>query len=335
MKYHAFAVVIGLLALSAGGARASGSVGATPLNLSAGARAEAMGGAFVAVSDDATALYWNPGALGQVSDARLSGAHTEWLGGVRYEWLGFAQPLGRYATFGVGAKFVTGGDIPRTLSTRGAYEESGAFRYGTRHVSFGVGSGRVGDFRFGGGFEVMNEGIAFSGAASDADELDTSVTAAHLGGLYYTPVDGLRVGCALRNIGEGDRLGSAASPLPRVLQVGCSYGIRIESTAEELPPELATTELPKEKTSSGEVTVAADLMFLREESPALRLGTEYRFRNGFAARAGYRTDGQFDAVSRLSGGFGYTTETYEVDYGFVPVGDLGNVHRVGFTLFFR
>ena len=29
-----------------------------------GARAEGMGGAFVAVADDATAVYWNPAGLG-------------------------------------------------------------------------------------------------------------------------------------------------------------------------------------------------------------------------------------------------------------------------------
>jgi hypothetical protein len=244
--------------------------------------------------------------------------------------------LGRYATIGAGVKAVTSGDIPRTLSTNGGYEESGTFQYGTRHLSFGVGSGRLRDFRFGGGFEVVREALTFSDAASDAEELDSRVTAVHLGGLYYTPVTGLRVGCALRNLGAASRLGNGSSPLPRVLQIGCAYTMRVESVkAEELPPELATTELPKEKTSSGEVTFATDLLVLREESPALRWGVEYRFRNGFAVRAGYRTDGQFDAVSRLSGGLGYRTESYDVDYGFVPVGELGNVHRVGFTLFFR
>jgi hypothetical protein len=295
-----------------------------------------MGGAFVAVADDASALYWNPGALGLVSGTRLSASHTEWLGGVRYEWVGFAQPLGRYATVGVSAKIVTSGDVTHTVATSGGYEESGSFQYGTRHIAFGVGSGRVGDFRFGGGFEVMREALTFSDAASDVDELDSRVTALHFGGLYYTPVNGLRVGGALRNLGEGSRFASVSSPLPRTLQFGCAYTIRVESAApEELPPELATTELPKEKTSSGEVTFASDLLFLREESPALRIGTEYRFRNGFAARVGYRTDGQFDVVSRLSGGLGYATETYDVDYAFVPVGELGNVHRVSFTLFFR
>lgn len=320
--------------LMAGLAQGSGSVGTTSLNLGVGARSEGMGGAFVAVADDTSALYWNPGGLGLVANTRLSGTHTEWLGGVRYEWVGFAQPFGKYATAAVGVKILTGGDVVRTVVTGTGYQEAGTFQYGTRHLSFGVGSGRVGNLRFGGAIEIVREALSFSGAA--AEELDARVTAVHLGGLYETPLPGFRVGGALRNLGDASPFGSVSSPLPRVFQVGAAYTLRLESeTMEELPPELTTTELPKEKTTTGEVTFAADGLFLREESPALRVGIEYRFRNGFAVRAGYRTDGLFDVVSRLAGGLGYATESYEVDYSFLPMGDLGSVHRFSFTLFFR
>jgi long-chain fatty acid transport protein len=42
-----------------------------------GARALAMGGAFVAVADDATAVYWNPAGLAQVADTRIAGMSTD------------------------------------------------------------------------------------------------------------------------------------------------------------------------------------------------------------------------------------------------------------------
>lgn len=321
--------------LIAGLAQGSGRGGTTSLNLGVGARSEGMGGAFVAVVDDPSALYWNPGGLGLVANARLSGTHTEWLGGVRYEWVGFAQPFGKYATAAVGVKVLTSGDVVRTVTTGTGYQEAGTFQYGTRHLSLGIGSGRLGNLRLGGAVEIVRETLRFSSAA--AEELDARVTAVHVGGLYETPLSGLRVGGALRNLGDASSLGSVPSPLPRVFQVGVAYTFRLEAETmeEELPPELTTTELPKEKTTPSEVTFAADGLFLREESPAFRAGVEYRFRNGFAVRAGYRTDGLFDFVSRLAGGLGYATESYEVDYGFLPMGDLGSVHRFSFTLFFR
>jgi len=45
-----------------------------------GARALAMGGAFVAVADDATAVCWNPAGLAQLNDTRITGMSTDVFG---------------------------------------------------------------------------------------------------------------------------------------------------------------------------------------------------------------------------------------------------------------
>jgi hypothetical protein len=163
------------------------------------------------------------------------------------------------------------------------------------------------------------------------------LTVLHLGGLYRTPLDGLKVGAALRNVGPSVTFGDEPAPLPRSVQVGAAYSRRVESLSpESLPLELGQLEATTpEDVPASLLTLAADALFLREERPAFRIGAEYRFQNGFAFRAGYRSDGQFDLVSRLSGGLGYAAESYQVDYGFVPMGELGNVHRVSFTLLFR
>jgi len=43
-----------------------GTALAKPLDLQMGSRGFGMGGAFVAISDDATATYWNPAGLTQL-----------------------------------------------------------------------------------------------------------------------------------------------------------------------------------------------------------------------------------------------------------------------------
>ncbi|MBF0431648.1 MAG: hypothetical protein HQK83_10235 [Fibrobacteria bacterium] len=50
---------------------------AKPVDLQMGARAFGMGGAFVAIANDATTTYWNPAGLAQINDITFS--ETNWL----------------------------------------------------------------------------------------------------------------------------------------------------------------------------------------------------------------------------------------------------------------
>ena len=137
------------LSLSALTAQGAGGLGGTVLNLGVGARAEAMGGAFVAVANDVSALYWNPAGIGQLREPRFSGLHTEWVGGIRYEWAGFVQPIADWGSLGVSGRFLFGGDITHTVATAGGYEERGTFDFATRHVRFAVGTSMIGRVRLG------------------------------------------------------------------------------------------------------------------------------------------------------------------------------------------
>ena len=71
-----------------------GVFGATApfLRFGVGARAFGMGGAYVAVADDATATYWNPAGLAQLNGNQLSAMHTELFMETKYDYLGVAFP---------------------------------------------------------------------------------------------------------------------------------------------------------------------------------------------------------------------------------------------------
>jgi hypothetical protein len=65
-----------------------------------GARALAMGGAFVAVANDATAVCWNPAGLAQLSDTRLGGMSTDLFGlGITHQFVGATTS---FANLGIG-----------------------------------------------------------------------------------------------------------------------------------------------------------------------------------------------------------------------------------------
>jgi long-subunit fatty acid transport protein len=61
----------------------------------AGARALGMGGAFAAVADDASAVYWNPAGLSGLEKRQLMLMHSEQFGDlIEYNFGSYVNPTG-------------------------------------------------------------------------------------------------------------------------------------------------------------------------------------------------------------------------------------------------
>ena len=64
------------------------------LSVGSGARALGMGGAHAAIASDATAAYWNPAGLAQLSSTDLAYMHSERFSGiVQYDYAAIAYPI--------------------------------------------------------------------------------------------------------------------------------------------------------------------------------------------------------------------------------------------------
>ena len=90
------------------------------LNIGAGAKGLAMGGAQVATTTDATAGYWNPAGLSHLKSSSFSLMHAEYFAGIgKYDYASFAMPLGdpEASTRSLGFSLVRFAvdDIPNTL----------------------------------------------------------------------------------------------------------------------------------------------------------------------------------------------------------------------------
>ncbi|MFC2083104.1 hypothetical protein ACFLSG_03600, partial [Candidatus Bipolaricaulota bacterium] len=93
---HLVILIAGLISLSVS---ADGSLRGSILN-GIGARAMAMGGAFTALADDATAAFWNPAGLAQLDDTRLVGVSTDLYGlGITHQFVGATTS---FANLGIG-----------------------------------------------------------------------------------------------------------------------------------------------------------------------------------------------------------------------------------------
>ncbi|MEW6753483.1 MAG: hypothetical protein AB1505_21240 [Candidatus Latescibacterota bacterium] len=95
-------------------AAASGHAGEF-LALGAGARALALGSAYVALAEDATAAYWNPAGLARVQGRQVHLMHAERFAGlVDHEYLGLARQGRRLHGLALGLVRVGVGDIQLT-----------------------------------------------------------------------------------------------------------------------------------------------------------------------------------------------------------------------------
>ncbi len=88
------------------------------LNIGAGARGLAMGGAQVASAKDATAGYWNPAGLTGIKEqANVGLMHADYFGGIaKYDYLSAAKPIqDNKRALGISILRFAVDDIPNTL----------------------------------------------------------------------------------------------------------------------------------------------------------------------------------------------------------------------------
>jgi hypothetical protein len=326
-----FMLIFLAVSISAGYADTEvGTTGNAALKIGVGARATAMGDTFVAVADDVNTIYWNPAGLGLLQRPQFSAMHTEWVADIRYEWLGFAQSLGQWVAIGADAALVHTADIPRTIETSdGGFEQDGAFSYNDLIIRVALASGVYKGVRLGVAFQVSQQTVDFGGAKQPIPRKEVRAESVNFGGIYHPPIRNLRLGASLQNIGS-DAAGffEQSAPLPKIFRIGAAYTIALRPSQDD---PLLTTPQPK---AQNDLTLAFDLNFASDHAPRLHLGVEYPFQNGLRLRGGYRSGGESDFISRLSGGIGYATAAYQIDYAFVPLGEVGGTHRVSFTLGF-
>ncbi len=320
-----------LFVASTSAATEVGTTGNAALKIGVGARVAAMGNTFVAIADDVNTIYWNPSGLGQLERSQFSAMHAEWVADIRYEWIGFAQSLGRWVTIGADAALVHTEDIPRTVELNtGGYEQDGTFDYSDLIIRVAAGSGIYKGVRIGAALQISQQTVDFGGTSKPVSKKELRADSVNLGAIYQPSIQNLRLGVSLQNIGR-DPTGFIvqSSPLPKIFRLGAAYTIAIQPSTKE-----GETLTPEQLSAENHLTLALDFNFASDRSPSIHTGVEYLFRHGLALRGGYRSEADFDFVSHFSGGIGYASSAYQLDYAFVPLGEIGGTHRVSFTLGF-
>jgi hypothetical protein len=137
-----------------------------------------------------------------------------------------------------------------------------------------------------------------------------------LGCLYQTPVENLFLGGAVQSWGNGIKFVEESFGLPTIFKLGASY---------------------RHLLAGSPIGLAMDVYLPSQGETSLHWGTEYIYRKSIAGRIGYENGLDLGASSGLSFGLGFVTtrtQTYSIDYAFVPQGILGNSHAFSLSLRF-
>lgn len=295
------------------------------LKIGVGARGEAMGESFVAVANDASALYWNPAALVQFPDNQVLAAHAEYVADIKHDFFGLVYHLSKEDALGASVISLHMKDMEITTEEE-PFGTGRYFSFGDVAAAVTYSRAMTDQFSFGATIRYVEETL---------DVLKMRSVMVDLGTYYWTGLGSTRFAVVISNFGadvaprgtvtqlSGETISSFQSfSLPTLFKIGVAFD----------PVE----------TDDHRLTASVQLNHPNDNAENLRLGAEYSFQNTFFVRAGIkRTIGQRllagDATSEESFALGAGVRvptgisTVEADYAFANFVRLGSVHRISLS----
>lgn len=311
-----------------------GTTAAQFLKIGAGVRSAGMGGAFVAVANDVTALYWNPAGIATISGGgEATFNHAEWLAGTSYDFAGITLNAGNFGTLGLS---VISFRVPEDDVRDYAFPEGTGERFDMSSIALAVSYGRMLTDRFAIGFtgKFVQESLWNESAHGVAFDLGTH---------YVTPFKNLRIGAAITNFGtkmqlEGRDLYFNYDPLAEsgtVGEVPALYRLGKYELPLTLRLGLAYDVLNQENLT---VTLASDAVHPNDNSEYVNSGMEINLRNQVYLRGGYKAAflNNSEQSFTFGGGLRYDAvgTNLKLDFGYADFGRLENVQFMSFTVRF-
>jgi tetratricopeptide (TPR) repeat protein len=298
MKKLALAYFLVVFFLGEAAVAQEGSSGVSSLFLlGAGTRAVGMGGSFVSLADDASAVFWNPAGLARLLFGQLDFSHVTLPEGSEYDFAGMAYPTVKSGSLALGFLRVgTDGIFSRDsravdLGSTSFSETQFLLAYGYPLFKF---------LKVGGTFKLYSQSLAgFSTNAVGADF-----------GVLVEPYQNLFLGLNAQDVVSSDlQLNTAKEPIPRNFKAGTSYLLPLSQ-------------------NRWNIRVAVDAEKSENAPVAWHVGGELSYIGHLFLRSGYDRE-------EITFGAGLAYHRVGLDYAFKPQPEgLAASHRFGFSFRF-
>ncbi len=278
------------------------------LRADVGARAAALAGSFVAVTNDPTAFLYNPASLATMDARRGSAGFFKQLLDINSGYISYTRQFEDLGFFGAGVVYTNYGSF---IKTDEGGNELGTFGAGDVALALGYGNQIQENLFWGGNLKFIYSSIA--GYSSTAIAADAGI-------LLLIPENRVTLGLSVRNAGTqlSSSLGTS-EPLPLDVTLGGSI------IPKGLPLLL--------NVSFHRLNDAVDTFV--ERFRAFSLGGEFTISRVVQLRVGFdnavRKDLAVGTSADLAGfcaGVGIATGEYRIDYAISLLGKIGSLHRI-------
>lgn len=287
------------------------------LKIGVGSRASAMGESFVAVANDASALYWNPAGLVQFEEDQVIISHNSWVVDIYHDFAGAVYHLSAVDAVGISVTSLSTDDMPVTTEFQ-PFGTGEYFSYGDVAIAFSYARRMTDKFSFGGTVKYVEETL---------DKLKMRGILVDFGTYYWTGLGSTRFAVSFSNFGN------QLAPDGEVVLVGDRKQSEWQSFS---PPTMFRLGFAFEplKSDVHKVTTSIQLNHPNDNSENVGLGAEYTFSEphfgtSVIFRGGYKfnveeQDYSFGAGLRVPIPIG----TFTFDYAYHNFTRLGSAHRI-------
>lgn len=318
-----------------------GTTAAQFLKIGVGSRAIGMGGAFVGVANDVTAIYWNPAGLARLPRNEAILLHTEWLADISYDFAALSVNLGNAGTVAFSITSVSMGEmkVRSELQPEGTGE---LFDAGDIAGTISYARSLTDRFSIGASVKYIRQNIwhmAANGVGFD------------VGTLFTTQFNGMRIGMSISNFGPNMAMSG------RDAREYVDVNPDANGSNDQIPAYLQMEGWPLPitfrvgvameaiNTRQNRITVAVDALHPNDNSESVNVGMEYAYYNWAFVRMGWQAllldnsergsvfgeDADNEIIPTNVGlGFIYSFSPnfkVKVDYAFANFGRLENTQR--------
>ncbi|MFQ5636928.1 MAG: PorV/PorQ family protein [bacterium] len=297
------------------------------LLISPNARAGGMGEAFVALSDDVSAVYWNPAGLAFQEGKQFTSLYSKWLPQFNLDDLYFLfgayrQSIEGVGTIGVNVTYINLGE--QTITDETGPEPVGTFNSNEWAIAFSYGTLLTEDLGVGLGVRYIRSNLSSVGAGAEKDNGQANAFSVDIGLLKKNIfVDRLNFGLSVTNIGPKVTFvdASQADPLPTNLKVGFAYRIvDQEFNRVTLVADMNKLLVNKNADGTSDSVIKAFGTAWQNNNYIWNVGAEYWYANLIALRAGYNRDDAGKA-NYVTIGAGLRYSIYQFDFGYISAGE--------------
>lgn len=281
------------------------------LKIGVGGRAVGMGESFVAVANDASALYWNPAGITQIQQNEVLLSHVSWPVDMRHEFFGYVLPFGGANRLGISVTALHTDEFEETTE----YQPFGTGNYvafGDIAVGLTLARQMTDRFSVGATVKYVDETLA---------ELHARNVLVDFGTYYLTGFASTRFAVSVLNFGTNIKPSGSL-----VYRDGSGNS----SFQDFAPPTIFRIGFASEliDNEKQKVTASIQLNHPNDNAENVNLGMEYWWNRTLALRGGYRINVEEESFA-FGGGLNLPLNLIDLqlDFSYSDFGRLGSASR--------